>query len=176
MLNSPILAGTIMLLMIADMVRLVRWDGRGLALLDSRIGEVSVLEEDVPGKRSRDMEMLKDDDGWLCLMCSPCSGHFGDTSVAAGVYHRDLGHCGKDVSDPGPVGEQCLPVCDNCLRAIALFCDMMILIHDWTALSAWIRVQIGWGWTHAWDVACFGGTYPPGDVHRFLCRNGWRVQ
>ena len=169
--NSPILAETIMPSMLADTVRLVRWDGRGLALLDSWIGEVSVLEEDVLATCSRDVQILNDDEGWLCLLCFPRSGHSGDTSVASGVYHRDLGHCGKDLWDPGPVGEQCLPVCGNCLHVIALFCDMMSLIHDWTVLSACIGVEIGCGWTYAWDVACFGDTYPPGDVDHLP---GWR--
>ena len=74
------------------------------------------------------------------------------------------------------MGEQCLHVCCDCLRVIALFCDVMFLVDDWAALSAWIGIGIGYGWTYAWEVAYFGSIYPPCDVDRFLCRNEGRIQ
>ena len=85
--------------MLTDTDRLVWLDSSGLALLDSRIGGVSVislgtgdtfsdlnpLEGNALGERSRDVGILNDDEGWICLLYSPRSGHSGDTSVAAGL-------------------------------------------------------------------------------------------
>ena len=48
-----------------------------------------------------------------------------------------LDHWKGVVWDPGIVGQQCLHMCCDCLCLMALFCDMMLLAHDWAAWSLW---------------------------------------
>ena len=161
-----ILAGTMMPLILPDTDRTVRLNDSGLALLDSRIGEFSVLslgtedtfsdldtlEGDALGACVGDVGILDDKEGWLRLLCSPRSGQSGDNSVAADLNCKGLGHCRGVVWDPGHVGGQCLHVCCDCLCVIALFRSVMLLVHDWAALSAWeisIRPVM---WIVSWAV------------------------
>ena len=79
--TSPVLAGTIMPLMLPDTDRTIRLDNRGLELLDSRIGECSVLslgtgdtcidmdalEGDALDVCTRDVGILDGDEGWLYM-------------------------------------------------------------------------------------------------------------
>ena len=68
------------------------------------------------------------------------------------------------------MGGHYLHVCCDCLCVIALFRDVMLLIHDWAALSTWIGPGIGYGRTYTWEVGYLGSIYPPWDVDviRFL--------
>ena len=53
----------------------------------------------------------------------------GNNSVVAGLKYNGLAHC-EPVWDPGPVAGQCIYVCCDCLCVIALFCSVMLLVHD----------------------------------------------
>ena len=80
--TSPVLAGMKMPLRLPDTDRTVRLDNSGLELLDSRIGEFSVLslgtgdtfvdmddlEGDGLGACTRDVGILEGDEGWICLL------------------------------------------------------------------------------------------------------------
>ena len=44
------------------------------------------------------------------------------------------------VWEPGIVGQQCLHVCYDCLCLMALFREVMLLLHDWAEWSFWVRV------------------------------------
>ena len=146
--------------------RTVQLNDSGLTLFDSQISEFSVLslgtgdtfsdltilEGDALGACARDVGILDEDEGWLCLLSSTHLGHSGDNSVVAELNCKGLGHCRGIAWDPGPVGGQCLHVCCDCLCVIALFRDVMLLIHDWAALSTWIGPGIGYGRTYTWEV------------------------
>ena len=104
--TSPVLVGKLMPLMLPDTDRTVRLDNSGLELLDSRIGELSVLslgtgdtfidmdalDGDALGACTRDVGILDGDEGWLCLLHSASSGSSWDNSVAVGVDCKGLGH------------------------------------------------------------------------------------
>ena len=109
-------------------------------------------------------------------MSSTHLGHSGDNSVVAELNCKGLGHCRGIAWDPGPVGGQCLHVRCDCLCVIALFRDVMLLIHDWAALSTWIGPGIGYGRTYTWEVGYLGSIYPPCDVDRFLGRDEWQIK
>ena len=49
---------------------------------------------------------------------------------------------------------------------IALFCDVILLVHDWAALSG-----IGYCQTNTWEVGYLGSIYPPCDVDSFVGRD-----
>ena len=82
LLTSPILAGTIMPLVIPDTDQTAWLDNNRLEVLDSRIGEFSVLslgmddmfcdmdvlEGGALGTCARDDGILDGDEGWLCLL------------------------------------------------------------------------------------------------------------
>ena len=123
-LTSPILADTMMPLMLPDTDWSVWLHNSRLELLDCRVGEFSVLclrtgdmdalEWDALGACVRDVGILDGDEGWLCLWCSLRLGNSGDNSVAAGLNCQGLGHCRGFVWDPGTVPGQCLHVCMCC--------------------------------------------------------------
>ena len=83
---------------------MVRLNDSGLTLLDSRISAFSVpslgtgntfsdldtLQGDALGACARDVGKLDDDEGWLCLLYSPCLGHSGDNSVVAELNCKGL--------------------------------------------------------------------------------------
>ena len=52
---------------------------------------------------------------------------------------------------PGIVGQQCLHACYDCLCLMALFRDVMLLVHDWAALSTWTGTKTGYCRTVTWD-------------------------
>ena len=149
--TSPVLAGTLMPLIPPDTDRTFRLNNTysELELLDSQIDEFSVLslgtgdifmdmdalDGDALGACTRYVGILDGDEGWLCLLYSASSGNSWDTSVAVGLDCKGLGHCRGIAWDPGPVGGRCLHVCCDCLCVIALFRDVMLLVHDWAALS-----------------------------------------
>ena len=84
----PVFADTIILLVPPDMGRIVRLDNNELELLDSRIGEFSMLslgacdpsidsdtlDGDELGTCSCDVGILDGNEEWLCLLYSASSG------------------------------------------------------------------------------------------------------
>ena len=127
---------------------MVRFDDNELALMDSRIGEVSVLSLEIcdPSVHSDtlDVGISDGDTEWLCLLYFASSGSAWDNSVAARLDCKGLDHWRGVVWDPGIVGQQCLPVCHDCLCLMALFRDAMLLVHDWAALSMWTGTETGY--------------------------------
>ena len=106
-------------------------DQNELELMDSRIGEFSVLSLGVCDPSiiidSLDDGISEGDEGWLCLLYSANSGSEWDNSVAAGLDCKRLIHWRGVVWDPGIVGKRCLHVCYDCLCLIALCCDAMMI-------------------------------------------------
>ena len=56
----------------------------------------------------------------------------------------------------------------DCLCVIALFCEVMLVVHDWAYLPAWTVTGIGYCRTNTWEVGCLGTIYPTCDVARFF--------
>ena len=110
---------------------IVRLDNNDLALMNSHIGEVSVLSLEIcdPSIHSDTMDVgIADcDTEWLCLLYSTRSGSAWDDSVAARLDGKGLDDWRGVVWDPGIVGQQCY----DCLYLMALFRDVMLLVHDW---------------------------------------------
>ena len=63
-----------------------------------------------------------------------------------------------------------------CLGLIALFCDAIMFLHDWAALSTVIRTEIRDWRTITWELGCLGSIHPTCDVARFFCRNVWQIK
>ena len=156
-----VFADTVIPLVPHDMGRIVRFDNNELALMDSRIGEVSVLSLGIcdPSINRNALEVgISDGDiEWLCLLYSASSGTAWDNSVAARLDCKGLDNWRAIVGDPGMVGQQCLYVCYDCLCLIALFRDAMLLVHDWAALSTWTGTETGYCRTITWELGCLGG-------------------
>ena len=141
--TSPILAGTIVPLALPDMDQMARLDNNRLEVLDRRISEFSVfsrgtndtfcdtivLEGDALGNCASDNGILDGDEGWLCLLYSLRSGNSGNNYVVAGLKSNGLAHCSGLVWDTGPVAGQCIYVCCDCLCVIAVFHNVMLLVH-----------------------------------------------
>ena len=51
---------------------------------------------------------------------------------------------------------QCLHMCCDCLCVIALFRAVMLLVHDWAALSLWTGTGIGYCQTNSMGSRIFG--------------------
>ena len=68
---------------------IVRFDDNELALMDSRIGEVSVLSLEICDplvhSDTLDVGILDGDTEWLCLLYFASSGSAWDNSVAAEI-------------------------------------------------------------------------------------------
>ena len=155
-----------------DKGRIVRFDNNELALMDSQIGEVPVLSLEIcdPSIHSDTLEVgISDiDKEWLCLLYSASSGSEWDNSLAARLDCRGLDNWRGIVWDPGIVGQQCLHVCYDVLYLMALFCDVMLLVHDRAALSTWTGNETGYCRTITWELGCLGSINPPCDVDRFF--------
>ena len=80
----------------------------------------------------------------LCLLYSASSGSAGANTDAIRLDSKGLVHWRGVVFDPGIVGRQCLHVCYDCLCLMALFRDVMILVHDWGAWSTWNGIESGY--------------------------------
>ena len=123
-----------------------------------------------------DVGILDGDEGWLCVLYSASSGSSWDNSVAAGLDCKGLGHWRGIAWDPGLVGGRCLHVCYDCLCVIALFRDVMLLVHNWAALSPWTGTGIRYCQTNTWEVGYLGSIYLPCDVDRFFGRDEWQIK
>ena len=110
--------------------RIVRVDSNELALMDRRMGEVSVLSMEIcdPPIHSDtlDVRISHGDMEWLCLLYSASSGSAGANTVATRLDDKGLDHWRGVVWDLGIVGQQCLDVYYDCLCLIALFRDAML--------------------------------------------------
>ena len=170
-----VFADTVVPLVPPDTGRNAWFDNNELELMDSRIGEFSVLSLGVcvpsidmgtlGGDElvifSRDVGISDGDAEWLCLLYSASSGSVWHNSVAAGLDCKGMDHWRGIVWDPGIVGKRCLHVCYDCLCLIALFRDAMILVHDWAALSTWTGTEIGYCRTITWELGRLGSINPP---------------
>ena len=138
------------------MDRIVQINNSELALMDRRIGEVSVfsLEICVPPIHSDtlDVGISHGDMEWLCMLYSASLGSVGDDTVAIRLDGKGLDHWRGVVWDPGTVGQQCLHVCHDCLCLMALFRDVMSLVHDWAAWSIWTGNEPGYCQTITWEL------------------------
>ena len=143
---------TVALLVPTNTDRIVQIDADELALMDSRIDEVSVLSLKIC------------DTAWLCLLHFASPGKAWNNSVAARVDCRGLDHWRGFIWDPGIMGQQCLLVCYDCLCLMALCRDTMLFVHDWAALSMWTVAETGYCRTITWELGCFGSINPPCDV------------
>ena len=77
---------------------------------------------------------------------------------------------------PGIVDKCCLHMYYGCLGLITLFRDAIMFVHDWAALSTFIRTEIiGWR-TITWELGCLGSIHPTCDVARFFCRDVWQIK
>ena len=87
---------TVVPLVPPDLVRIVLFDNNELALMDSRIGEVSVLSLGVCdpsiNRNALDIGISDSDIEWLCLLYSASSGSAWDNSVAARLDCKGLDH------------------------------------------------------------------------------------
>ena len=115
-----------------------------------------------------DNGLSQGDTKWFCLLYSADAG-----SVAHGTMVRGLGSQGLDywrgvVWDPGIVGQQCIHVCYDCLRLMALFRTVMLLVHDWAEWSVWTGTESGYCRTITWELGYWRSLHPPCDVDR-LC-------
>ena len=72
--------------------------------------------------------------------------------------------------------KRCLHVCYDCFCLIALFRDVMILVHDWAALSTWTGTVSGYCRTITWELGCLGSIKPPCDVDRFFGHDEWQIK
>ena len=59
---------------------------------------------------------------------------------------------------------------------IALVRHVILLLHDWAALSPWTGTGIGYCQTNTWEVGYLGSIYPPCDVDRFFGRDEWQIK
>ena len=131
------------------------------------------LERDELDICSRDEEEISD---IVCLLRSSSSGNAGVLSVVNRLDWRGLDYWKGIVWDPGIVDKRCLHVCYDCLCLIALFCNATICVHDWAALSMWIRTMIRHWRTITWESACLGSIYPAHCMARFFGRNGGEIK
>ena len=158
----------------------VRFDNNELALMNSRIGEVSVLSLEIcdPSIHSHtlDVGISDGDTEWLCLLYFARPGSTWDNSVEARVDCTGLDHWRGIVWDPGIVGQQCLCVCYDCLCLMALFCDAMLWVQDWAALSTSTGTDTGYCRTITWELGCLGSINPPCDVDHFFGRDDWQIK
>ena len=138
---------TVVQLVPPNMDRIVQIDADELALMDRRIDEVSVLSLEIcdPSVHSDALDIVISDGDteWLCLLHFARSGNAWNNSVADRLGCRGLDHWRRVVWDPGIMGQQCLLVCYDCLCLMALFPDVMLLVHDWAALSMWTVTETG---------------------------------
>ena len=139
--KSPILAGTIVPLEIPDSGRAARWYDDGLEVLDRRFSEssvlplgtedefrdMSVLERDVLGTCTSDIQVLEEGEGWLCLLFFPRSGNSGHNSITTILMCHGLAHCRSFAWDPGPGAGQCIHICCDCICVITLFRMLMLI-------------------------------------------------
>ena len=58
-------------------------------------------------------------------------GSVGNGTMTIGLDGQSLDHWRGAVWDPGIVGQQCLNVCYDCLCLMALFREVMLLLHNW---------------------------------------------
>ena len=164
---------TVVPLVPPDMDRIVRFDNNELALMDSRIGEVSVLSLEIcdPSIHSDTLDagISHGDTEWLCLLYSASSGSAGEDSVAIRLDGKGMDHWRG-----GILGQQCLHVCYDCLCLMALFRDVMLLVHDWADWSMWTGTETGYCRTITWQLGYLGSINPPCDVDRFCGCDEWR--
>ena len=125
---------------------------------------------------SHDVGILDGIKGWLCLLYSDSSRNPWDNSIEMGLDCNGLDHWRGIAWDPGRVGGQCLHVCYDCLRVIALFHEVMLLVHEWASLPAWTVTGIGYCQTNTWEVECLGTIYPACDVDRFFGSDEWQIK
>ena len=109
-------------------------------------------------------------------MYSDSSRNPWGNSVEMGLYCKGLGHWRGIAWDPGRVGGQCLHVCYDCLRVIALFHEVMLVVHDWAYLPAWTVTGIGYFQTNTCEVGCLGTIYATCDVYRFFGSDEWQIK
>ena len=114
--------------------------------MDRRIGEVSVLSMEIgdPPIHSDTLDVIisHGDMEWLCLLHTASSGSAGANTAAIRLDSKDLDHWRGVVWDLGIVGRQCLHVCYYCLCLMALFRDVMLLVHDWVVWSIWTGIEL----------------------------------
>ena len=117
------------------------------------------------------MRISHGDMEWLCLLYSASSGSAGANTVANTLDGMGPDHWRGVVWDPGIVGQQCLHVCYYCLCLMALFRDVMLLVHDWAVWSTWTGIESGYCRTITWELGYLGSINPPCDVDRLCGRN-----
>ena len=118
------------------------------------------------------VEFSHDDKEWVCLLYSAGAGSVDNGTVAIGLDGQSLDHWRGIVWDPGIVGQQCLHGCYDCLRLIALFRAVMLLVHDWAEWSVWTDTKSGYCRTIAWEL----GYMAICDVDRLSDQNAWRIK
>ena len=59
---------------------------------------------------------------------------------------------------------------------MALFCDMMVLAHDWAAWSLWAGNASGYCRTITLELGYLGSINPPYDVDRLCNHNEWQIK
>ena len=74
------------------------------------------------------------------------------------------------------MGQQCLHVCSDYLCWMALFCVVMLLVHDWVAWSIWTGTGTGYCRTITWELGYLGSINPPCDVDRLCGRDEWQIK
>ena len=139
-----------------DIDGIVRMDNNELALMDRRMGEVSVLSMEIWDPPIQgdtlDVRISHGDTEWLCLLYSASSGSARDDTMPIRLDGKGLDHWRGVVWDPGIVGQQCLHVCYDCLCLIALFREVMLLVHDRAAWSLWTGTESGYCRTITWEL------------------------
>ena len=72
--------------------------------------------------------------------------------------------------------QQCLHVCCDCLYLMALFCAMMLVVHDWAAWSLWTGTESMYCRTIAWELGYLGSINQLCDVDRWCDRDEWQIK
>ena len=106
-----------------------RMDSNELALMDRRMGDVSVLSMEICDtpihSDTLDVRISHGDTEWLCLLYSASSWSARDDTVAIRLDGKGLDHLRGVVWNPGIVGQQYLHVRYDCLCLMALFHDVI---------------------------------------------------
>ena len=163
-----------------DIDWIVRMNNNETAFLDKRMGEVLVLSMEIcdPPIHSDtlDVRISYGAMEWLCLLYSASSGSAGANTVAIRLDSKGLDHWRGVIWNPDIVGRQCLHVCYDCLCLMALFRDVMLLVHDWVAWSMWTGIESGYCRTITWELGYLGSINPPCDADRLCGHNEWQIK
>ena len=84
---------------------------------------------------------------------------------------ESVGHVGPyGTLSPSATVAVCLHLC-----LMALFCEVMLLLHDWAEWSFRNGTESGYCRTITWELGYLGSLNPPCDVDRLCDQNAWQI-